>query len=154
KYRIVRHPPGKAYAPEFSYNPRSTVAKEFAIANHLLRGSPAQIDQGHQHLEKIFKLEADHPDVILGAAEAIAGKMLLGMYEDYLRDTLVAAFLDWTQNIAPQVPNYWRVPMVRGLLYFCGGNQDAAAKEFENALRLDRQSVISRGWYTYFLFET
>ena len=154
KFRIVRHPPGKAYAPEFSYNPRSAVAKEFAIANRLLRGGPAQVDKGLEHLEKIFRQEADHPDVILGAAEAIASKMLLGMYEDYLRDTLVAAFLHWIAEIAPQVPDYWRVPMVRGLLYFCGGDVPTAAKEFENALKLDRQSVIGRGWYTHFLFTT
>jgi Tfp pilus assembly protein PilF len=154
KYKIVRHPPGKAYAPEFSYNPRSAIAREFAIANYLLRGSPAQVDKGLEHLEKLFKLEADHPDVVLGTAEAIAGKLLLGMYEDYLRDILVAAFLQWIQDISPKVPDYWRVPMVCGLLYFCGGNQDAAAKEFENALKLDRQSVISRGWYTHFLFAT
>lgn len=154
KFRIVRHPPGKAYAPEFSYNPRSGIAREFAIANHLLRGSAAQVDKGLEHLDKIFKTEADHPDIVLGAAEAIAGKMLLGMYEAYLRDTLVAAFLQWIQDISAKVPDYWRVPMVRGLLYFCGGNQDEAAKEFENALRLDRQSVIGRGWYTCFLFET
>ena len=44
--------------------------------------------------------------------------------------------------------------MVRGLLHTCANNLDAARKEFDIALTLDRQSTVSRGWYVHFLFVT
>jgi hypothetical protein len=85
KYKIVRRPPGEAYTPEFHYNPRHPIAKQFAIANHLIRGGPAQIERGLRHLEKLHAVEPEHPDVILGAAEAIAGQLLIGLYPDHTR---------------------------------------------------------------------
>jgi tetratricopeptide (TPR) repeat protein len=42
--------------------------------------------------------------------------------------------------------------MVNALPYHCGGNLEEAGKEFDKALAFDRQSTISRGWYTYYLF--
>jgi Flp pilus assembly protein TadD len=42
--------------------------------------------------------------------------------------------------------------MVRGLLNYCDGDLDNAGKEFDTALALDRQSTVSRGWYTQYLF--
>ena len=50
--------------------------------------------------------------------------------------------------------NIWRVHNIRGLLHYCAGDMDKAKKEFNAALKRDRQSTISRGWYTHFLLRT
>jgi Flp pilus assembly protein TadD len=152
KYKLIKRPPGEAYKPVFSYNPRSAMAKELTIASHLLSGGPAQIEQGLWHLDTIFKADADHPDMVLGTAEAVGSQILLGVYNDDIRKGLIAAAMEWIDRVAPEVPDYWRVPMVRGLLNYCDGDLDNAGKEFDTALALDRQSTVSRGWYTQYLF--
>ena len=55
-------------------------------------------------------------------------------------------------DLDPATADTWRIHMVQGLLYTCAGNLDAARGEFEIALKLDRQSMISRGWYVHFLY--
>jgi tetratricopeptide (TPR) repeat protein len=148
----IKFQAGQAYTPEFRYNPRAPIAKTFAIANHLLRGGPAQIEQGLWELDKIFKADSNHPEMVLGTVEAVGSQLLLGVFGEDVRKTLIDSGFAWIDGIAAQVPDYWRVPMVRGLLHYCDGNLEKAGKEFEIALSLDRRSTISRGWYTQYLF--
>jgi len=130
----------------------SATAKEFAVASHLLRGGPAQIEQGLWQLNPLFNDNPDHPEVALSTAEAVGAQLLLGVYPKDIQKSMIANGLEWIDRIAPKVPGYWRVPMVRALLQYCDGSLDEAGKEFDKALALDRQSTISRGWYTQYLF--
>jgi tetratricopeptide (TPR) repeat protein len=150
----IKFQAGQAYTPEFRYNPRSDMAKDFAIAHHLLRGGPAQIDQGLHHLDRILAADADHPELVLSTAEAAASQLLLGVYPEDVHKVMIANGFAWIDRIAPQVPGYWRVPMVRALLHYCDGDMEKAGEQFDIALTLDRQSTISRGWYTQYLFAT
>jgi tetratricopeptide (TPR) repeat protein len=155
KYKLIKRPPGGAYKPEFSYNPRSARAKDLAIANYLLSGGPAQVEQGLWQLEKTFREDPNQPDMVLSTVEAVGGQLLLGgVFPDDVKKGLITEGFAWIDRIAAQVPDYWRVPMVRALLHYYDGDLDKAGKEFEIALTLDRQHTISRGWYTQYLFAT
>jgi len=154
-YKIVKRPAGQAYRPEFSYNPRAPIAKQFAIANHLLRGSPEQVERALWKFNEIYKAEPGHPDVLLGFTETVACQMLIGgVYSEDLRVHVVAGGLKWIDELDRSTADAWRMHNVRGLLHFVGGAMDKAKKEFGIALRLDRSATISRGWYTLFLFAT
>jgi tetratricopeptide (TPR) repeat protein len=153
KYKIVKRPRGEAYTPVFSYNPRSAIAKAFAIANHLLRGSLSQIDRGVAELGAIQNLAPDHPDAWLAVAEAVGSYQLLGLYDEAVREALTAWALDCIAKLDPASADEWRIHNVRGLLFMANAERDKAKGEFESALALDRQSTISRGWYTLFLFQ-
>src|SRR5579863_8389138 len=83
--RRIKFQAGEAYTPLFSYNPRSPIAKAFAIANHLLRGSLSQIDRGVEQLGAIQSLSPDHPDAWLAVAEAVGSYQLLGIYDGHVR---------------------------------------------------------------------
>jgi tetratricopeptide (TPR) repeat protein len=151
-YKIVKRPPGQAYAPQFSYNPRAPIAKQFAIAHFVLAGGPSQIEQSLWKLDDLNKAEPGHPDVALSVAEAVASQLMLGVYAEDLRAPLIAGMLDSIAKL--EGANVWRVRNVRGLLYVCAGEMEKAKKEFTAALKRDRQSTISRGWYTYYLIRT
>jgi tetratricopeptide (TPR) repeat protein len=147
--RRIKFAAGEAYSPHFSYNPRSAMAKEFAIANYLLRKGPSQILASLFRFAAITGHEPGHPDALLGCAEAVGSQLLLGFYPEDQHGKLIAGAFSLLADLDPDT---WRIHMVSGLLYTCAGNLDAARGEFEIALNLDRQSTISRGWYVYFLF--
>ena len=152
-YRLVKRPPGEAYKPEFTYNPRAPIAKQFAVAHFILRGGPSQLEQSLWKLETLNKEVPGHPDVALSEAEAVGSQLLLGgVYGEELRAPLIAGALGWIANL--KGANIWRVHNIRGLLHYCAGDMDKAKKEFSAALKRDRQSTISRGWYTHFLLRT
>jgi tetratricopeptide (TPR) repeat protein len=151
-FKVVKRPAGKAYAPEFSYNPRAPIAKQFAIANHLLTGSPEQVERALWKFNEIDKAAPNHPDAILGLAETVACQMLLGVWWKEAHATLIAALLAGIKAI--EKADAWRVHNVRGVLHTIEGNFIAAKKEFGIALRLDRGATIKRGWYTLFLQAT
>ena len=154
-YKIVKRPAGEAYRPEFSYNPRAPIAKQFAIANHLLGGSPEQVERALWKFDEIYQAEPNHPDVLLGFTETVACQMLIGgVYHEDLRVHVVAGGLRWIDGLDRSTADAWRMHNVRGLLHFVGGAMDKAKKEFGIALRLDRSATISRGWYTLFLVAT
>lgn len=144
---------GEAYRPRFTYNPDNGRARAFAIANELIRGGPSQAAAGLEKLEAIAASEPDQPDAVLGVAEAIGSRLLLGFAHESV-SIYVFALLDCIARIETETPNYWRVHSVRGLLHLCDQDIVAAEKEFEIALTLDRHSTISRGWYVDFLFKT
>ena len=153
KYRIVKLPPGTAYRPQFHYNPRSEIARDFALANHLAMGGPSEIEQSLWRFDAILKRVPNHPDAVLGFVEALGGQLLFGIYTDEsVRTAFIAAGLEMIARLDPTTANYWRSHMVRGLLHICANDFDAARKEFDIALTLDRRSTISRGSYVYFLF--
>jgi tetratricopeptide (TPR) repeat protein len=151
--KSIKLPPGTAYKPAFSYNPRHDIAKEFALAQHFLRGTPSQITDALLHLAKVEEMEPDQPDTVLAAIEAYAIQMLLGMPEDERKMYLEAGF-DCLARIAPRVPDYWRIHVVRGLLYCADGYFETAKREFDAALALDRESTRRSDWYSYLLFRT
>ena len=151
-FTIVKRPPGEAYKPQFSYNPRAPIAKQFAIANHLLTGSPEQVERALWKFNEIDKAAPNHPDAVLGLAETVACQMLLGVWWKEAHATLIAALLAGIK--AMEKADAWRVHNVRGVLYTIEGNFIAAKKEFGIALRLDRGATIKRGWYTLFLQAT
>jgi hypothetical protein len=153
-YKIVRRPPGEAYKPAFAYNPRSAVARQFAIANFLLRGGPSQIGMSLWRFAEIFSLEPRHPDVLLSFAEAIGSQVLLGACSEEERGKFIAEAFQITQGLDRATADAWRIHSVRGLLHTCAGELDTAGKEFDLALKLDRQATVSRGSYVHFLFET
>lgn len=151
--RIIKLPPGKAYTPTFSYNPRSWVAKQLSIAYHLLRGGLSQIDQAMVQFDKVSAAEPDHPEVKLGVLEGWAIRLLTGAAGDP-HETLVAGPLWHLDMIEKRIGPTWRTHHIRAMLKFFMGDRKAAAKEFEKALKLDRRNTISRGGYTDFLFRT
>jgi len=151
-YKMVKRPPGEAYKPQFTYNPRAPIAKQFAIANHLLTGSPEQVERALWKFNEIDKAAPNHPDAVLGLAETVACQMLLGVWWKEAHPTLIAALLAGIDTI--EKADAWRVHNVRGVLYTIEGNFIAAKKEFGIALRLDRGATIKRGWYTLFLQAT
>lgn len=146
----IKFKSGEAYRPRFTYNPDNARARDFAIANLLLSGSPVQTDASLEKLQQIVDSEPDQPDAALGIAEGIASR-LLGL--EHI-EAFVLVLLDYVARIAPQVPNYWRAHSICGLLHLCNRDFDAAKQEFEIALALDRNSTISRGWYVGFLLES
>jgi tetratricopeptide (TPR) repeat protein len=154
KYKVLKRPPGEAYTPEFRYNPRSAIAREFAIAHHLLRGSASQIGEALKRFGTLFHLDPNHPDVVLGMTEAFGSQLLLGVYDEDVREGFVAAGLGCIASLSPAANPDWRVHNVRGLLHTAAGKLEEASKEFDIALVLDRQGTVSRGWYAHFLFLT
>jgi tetratricopeptide (TPR) repeat protein len=152
KYKIVKRPPGGAYTPLFRYNPRSPIAKAFAVANHLLRGSVTQIDRGLKQLSEIWDMEPNHPDAILGYAEAVGSQLMLGLFAQEAREPLIAGALGLIERLDTATADEWRIHNLRGLLFMANGELEKAQKEFDSALSLDRQATVSWGWYTLFLF--
>lgn len=144
---------GEAYTPTFTYNPASWIAKELTVAHHLLRGTPAQIEQSLEHLGNVSRAFPDHPEVTLGYVEYWGAIMVLGVLgEPHV--TLVASWRAKLDKLEKETGKSWRTHGLRALLHFAMGELQAARKEFEKALALDRQATIRRGWYTNFLFRT
>ena len=150
-YRLIRRPEGRAYTPSFSYNPSSWIARELAVAHHLLRGRPHEIAQAERHLEKIGRAEPDHPEVMLGTIEAWVARLTLGTV-GAPHETLVAGPLWWLARIEKEHGATWRTHGLRAMLHSFMGDTHAAREEFEKGLRLNRQATIGRGWYLHFLF--
>jgi Flp pilus assembly protein TadD len=152
-YRIVRRPEGKAYTPSFSYNPASWIAKELAIAHHLLRGGPAQIEQALEHFRNVQRAEPDHPEAMLGLIEAWGTILMIGGTDDPDRalSTALLSMLDATEK---RDGASWQTHSLRALLHFIQGDVKSARSQFEKALKLNRQATVSRGWYVQFLFKT
>src|SRR5271156_6446654 len=151
-YKIVKRPPGEAYAPLFSYNPRHKVAQDFALADHLSIGTPSQIEQSIWRYDAILKLEPDNPEAVLGMIEALGSQLMHGIYTDEsTRAALIASSLALIARLEPASADNWRSHILRGLLHTCGNNLDAARKEFDIALKLDHQGTVNRGWYLHFL---
>jgi Flp pilus assembly protein TadD len=149
----IKLPPGKAYKPTFTYNPRHDIAQEFALAHHLLRsGGPSQVMAGLQHLDTLWEREPEHPDVILATVEGLSSCLLLEMPLDRPREEYIAAAFDTIDRLAKRVPETWRSHTARARLHFCTNDFDAAGKEFDVALALDREKTLYDGWYAYFLF--
>jgi tetratricopeptide (TPR) repeat protein len=149
----IKFQAGEAYTPEFRYNPRSEIARDFALANHLAMGGPSEIEQSLWRYDAILKREPGHPDAVLGFVEALGSQLLFGIYTDEsVRAAFIASGLEMIARLDPTTADYWRTHMVRGLLHTCANDFDAARKEFDIALTLDRQSTVSRGWYVQFLF--
>lgn len=153
KYKVVKRRSGEAYTPVYSYNPRSPIAKALAVANHLLRGSVTQIDQAVKQLSDIWDREPNHPDVILGFAEAMGTQLTLGLFIEEAREPLIAGALGLIERLDPATADAWRIHNVRGLLFMANGELEKAQKEFDGALALDRQATIDWGWYTLFLLQ-
>ena len=153
KYKIVKLPPGEAYRPAFAYNPRSSIAKEFAVANYLLRGGPLQIKESFWRLHALADSNNNHPDAVLGFAEALGSQLLLGAFPEE-RQKFIADTLQLVSTLDAKTADEWRMHMVRGLLHTCAGEYEKAGKEFESALNLNRHGTISRGPYMNFLFAT
>jgi tetratricopeptide (TPR) repeat protein len=152
-YKIVKRPAGEAYRPDFSYNPRAPIAKQFAIANYLLGGSPSQVEQSLWKLDALIKAEPDHPEAVMRFIEGVAAQLLLGnVYPEDIRPHFVAGSLLWIAKL--KGADAWHVHNMRGLLHLSAGDLEKAKKEFAAALKLDRQSTIARGWYTHFLLRT
>jgi tetratricopeptide (TPR) repeat protein len=151
--RIIKLPPGKAYTPSFSYNPKNWIAKELTVAFHLLRGGFSQIDQAMVQFDKVARAEPDHPEVTLGVVESWAIKLLTG-FAGGPDEGLVASPLICLTQIEKAAGPSWRTHYLRAMLQFFMRDRKAAAKEFGKALKLDRQQTISRGGYTDFLFRT
>lgn len=152
-YKLIRRPDGKAYTPSFAYNPASWMARELTVAYHLLRGSPAQVDQAIDQLSVAFRTDPDHPEHTLGTAEGWAVKLLSGAAggPDWTLIIGPLASLDWVEK---EMGPSWRTHYVRALFHFFVEDRKAAAIEFEKALKLDRQATITRGGYVEFLFRT
>jgi tetratricopeptide (TPR) repeat protein len=151
--RRIKFQAGGAYTPLFRYNPRSPIAKAFAVANHLLRGSVTQIDRGVKQLGEIWDMEPNHPDAILSYAEAVGTQLMLGLFVEEAREPLIAGALGLIERLDQATADAWRIHNVRGLLFMANGESGKAEKEFDSALALDRQATIDWGWYTLFLFQ-
>ncbi len=152
-FKLVKRPPGEAYKPEFTYNPRHKVAQDFALANHLSIGTPSQIEQSIWRYDAILKLEPDNPEAVLGMVEALACQLMQGIYPDEsTRAALIASSLELIARLEPASADNWRSHILRGVLHMCSNNLDAARKEFDIALKLDHQGTVNRGWYLHFLF--
>jgi tetratricopeptide (TPR) repeat protein len=151
--RRIKFHAGEAYTPLFRYNPRSPIAKAFAVANHLLRGSVTQIDRGVKQLGEIWDMEPNHPDAILGYAEAVGTQLMLGLFVEEAREPLIAGALGLIERLDQATADAWRIHNVRGLLFMANGELEKAEKEFDGALALDRPTTIDWGWYTLFLFQ-
>jgi hypothetical protein len=147
----IKFQAGEAYTPEFRYNPRSEIARDFALANHLAMGGPSEIEQSLWRYDAIIKRVPGHPDAVLGFVEALGGQLLFGIYTDEsVRAAFIAAGLEMIARLDSTTADYWRTHMMRGLLHTCANDFDAARKEFDIALTLDRQKTLSRGSYVYF----
>lgn len=152
-YKLIRRPDGQAYTPSFAHNPASWMAKELTVAYHLLRGSPAQVDQAMDQLYVACRTDPSHPELTLGTAEAWAVKLLSGAAGGPDRMLVFGplASLDWVEKaVGPS----WRTHYVRALFHFFVEDRKAAAREFDKALKLDRAATITRGGYVEFLFRT
>jgi tetratricopeptide (TPR) repeat protein len=149
----IKFSPGEAYTPSFTYNPSGWIAKELAVAYHLLRGSPAQMEQALTHFSNVGRAQPEHPEVMLGLLEHWAFKLLFGAMGDP-HITLVAGPLVYLGKIEKQNGATWRTHNIRGMFHAFMGDRKAAEKAFARALEMNRPATISRGGYVGFLFRT
>ncbi len=151
--RRIKFQAGEAYTPVFRYNPRSPIARTFAIANRLLRGSLSQIDEGVVQISGVLDIAPGHPDHAVALAETIGTYALLGLFEWYIKESLIACAMDSLAALDPATADEWRIHSARGLLYTASGEMENARTEFDRALAIDRQATITRGHYTTFLLQ-
>jgi len=154
-YRMVKRPSGQAYAPEFTYNSRAPLAKQFALAHYFMHGGLPEIERSLKQLADIQTTEPGHPEAALSFAEAAGCQLLmLGTSEEEGRGVLIDGLSALIEQCVPQRTDDWRVHNVRGFLFTVNGQFENAGNEFEQALALDRQATINRGWYAFFLHLT
>ena len=149
----VKFQAGEAYTPHFTYNPSGWIARELAIAYQLLRGSPAQMNRALAHFSKVERAAPNHPEVALGILEHWGMALMMGTIPIPDQTTFIGPLL-WLRQVENAMGASWRTHNVRALLYFVAGERKLASEAFDEALTLDRQETIGRGWYLLFLFET
>jgi len=153
--KLVKLKPGEAYTPTFSYNPRAPIAKQFALAHYFMHGGLPEIERSLKHIAAIQKAEPDHPEAALSFAEAAGCQLLLlGTSEEEGRGVLINGLLALIELRVPAGTDAWRTHNIRGFLFTVNGQLERAENEFVQALTLDRQATINRGWYAFFLHLT
>ena len=151
--KAIKLPPGRAYKTTFTYNPRHEMSKEYALGNYKLnRGSVSQAMEAVMHFSNVVKMEPGHPGALLGIAEALCAWALFNKSGDSKEFFRIAD--DIITKTTRLAPDFWRTHAARAILHISRGEFDAAGKEFEVALKLDRTRVSECSWYSYFLSKT
>jgi tetratricopeptide (TPR) repeat protein len=150
-------PPGKAYAPVFSYNPHSEAVKQYKLGGYYLaRGMFEDYVRALEHFARANKVAPGHIGAAIGAAESLCGLLGYAVFE--MDNAEINRHFDDAARILDTVYdralNLWRYNAAVGLLLYLAGREPRAEVYFARALELDRSATQSYPPYFRFLADS
>lgn len=143
--KAPKPPPGLAYRPLFSYNPRSVAQKEFQLGEfYRERGMWGDCDRAFRHYMKAITIAPNHNQARLGAAEAGCEIAEWEVYSKGEADPRgCELILVWVNIVDRKIEAYWRQYAVRGRILGVYGRIDEAEECFKKALSHDKAATES-----------
>ena len=155
----LKLPPGKAYKPIFSYNPRSSAHKEHSRGLYLL--TQVRLDDAEKHFVKAIALEPRYAEPYLSLATTY---LLFPMCVDFFRNANVSlvyergVFSNWLPVIRKLVAKAfvinrksWRAHLIRGVVHSYQCQWEKAKQAFGAALRMGPEKTRDDPWYIAYL---
>jgi tetratricopeptide (TPR) repeat protein len=149
--RSVKLPPGKAYKPTFSYNPRHEIARRYQLGLQYLRVHRRD-DVGDvlRELLAVIEMEPGHTAAHIALAETLCMSALTGYTT---KDFMVVAH-DSASDAAALSPDDWNAQAVHATTLFLNGDMPRAADAFMRASRCEGSEVRGYVWFHAFLMVT
>jgi tetratricopeptide (TPR) repeat protein len=151
KDRRVVLPMGEAYTPIFAYNRHSEIAREYVSGLfHLRPAAPFKINLAIEHFMKVLDLQPGHIEAGIGLAEA--GLLYALLNPSAYGNEAIASAVKEAERAAELDPTNWHAHAALGAACFLSFDQPSAEQAFDKALKLDKASTSSYGWFHAFLF--
>jgi len=148
----VKHLPGDAYRPTFSYNPGHDLGKKCAIAGFYLRhGSGPSLGQAIEGFAAILELDESYVPAYIGLAEAVCAMVTHRFGAELKRETLENAIRLATDAVR-FCPTSWHAHAALGAALFCSRKMVDAERAFETALQIDNEKTNRYRWHHAFVF--
>lgn len=148
---IIGLPPGRAYKPSISYNPRSLADQKYRRGLEVLWSQqPEKMRDALQEFEEALAIQPDFADAYIATAETLC---LLTLHDHRSAPMpLLAEASNAAQKAVSTAPKLWRTQAVCGIVHFLRRQWDEASLAFERALKLDRKSLRRYpGYHAYLL---
>lgn len=148
KRKKIKQPPGKAYRPTVSYNPRNEAHKEYLVGMHLLSHcSSASNFYADVHFTSTLQIDSDHAGAHLGLATVHLRDAICRGDEKPSRKKYLLKAEDRAQAALKIAPESWHAHAIMGAIHCCRWQWRKAEEEFAAALKSDHAKTCYESWY-------
>jgi tetratricopeptide (TPR) repeat protein len=149
--RSIKLPPGKAYKPLFTYNPRHEIARRYQLGLHHMRiRTPYEVIEVLDEMSAVMELEPQHAEAYSCAAEALFIISAIGIEP---KSCLEGAYMCAVMAV-DLVPGDWHAQAALGTTLFFQRDLAGAASAFKRSLACDNSKTHGYFWYHAFLMAT
>jgi tetratricopeptide (TPR) repeat protein len=148
KQKKIKQPPGKAYRPTVSYNPRSESHKRYLLGVHLLSQCTSTGNfYAEDHFRHVLGENPDHLAAHLGLATIHLREAICRDGAQPSRKSLLLKAEKSVREALRINPDSWNAHAILGAIHCCRWQWGKAEAEFTAALKADRTKTCYESWY-------